>query len=130
MLVFALSEKRKRDVLGRLSVFAWLLCRCRLSVRLCLLWCFCLAVFRCFCCVCVCVCGRRLCCGSACCCCTVVRGPFCVSFLPRPGFGDLGGWFHIRVPLVHVTSCHVFHAHPALVLAGKVFVCVCVSVYG
>ena len=42
-------------MLGRLSVFAWLLCRCRLSVRLCLLWCFCLAVFRCFCCVCVCV---------------------------------------------------------------------------
>ena len=117
---FFFPLKRKRNGLVCLSVLAWLLCPCGLSVWLCSLVFFCLAVFRCFCSVCVwaagCVAARL------CCCCTVVWGPCCVSFLLCPVFVDFGGWSHFRVPLVHVMSCWVAHAYPALVFVG--WVCV------
>ena len=51
---FVFPFKRKRNGLVCLSVLAWLLCPCGLSVWLCSLVFLCLAVFRCFCSVCVC----------------------------------------------------------------------------
>ena len=50
---FFFPLKRKRNGLVCLSVLAWLLCPCGLSVWLCSLVFLCLAVFRCFCSVCV-----------------------------------------------------------------------------
>ena len=82
-----------------LSVFAWLLCPCRLSVRLCSLFVFSSCCFPVLCWGLRCC---RLCCGSACCCCTGVWGPFCVLLLNCPVFVDLGGWGHIWAPLAHV----------------------------
>ena len=49
LFCFGWCLKRKLNGLVCLSVFAWLLCPCCLSVRLCSLVFLCLAVFRCYC---------------------------------------------------------------------------------
>ena len=121
---FFFSLKRKRNGLVCLSVRAWLLCPCGLSVWLCSLVFLCLAVFRCFCSVCVCglLVVLRLgllllysCLGSLLC------------FLP-PLSCLRGLWWLVSLQgspgSCHVMSCHVelpMHTQPLFSWAG----CVC-----
>ena len=116
-----------RLLLVRLSVFAWLLRPCRLSVRLCLLVFLCLAVFRRFCSVWAAGCvAARLVADVQ-----VFGGPFCVSFFLCPVFVDLGGWSHFRVPhnSFHVMSCFCSTCKLSPCFRG-LGVCVCVCVCG
>ena len=126
MLVFG-RLKRKLNGLVCLSVFAWLLCPCCLSVRLCLLVFLCLAVFRRYCCVCGLLAVLRLgllllcrCWGASVVC--------CVSFFLCPALVDLGvgftSGFSRGFHVMFFMSCFDFllHAYPALVFVG--WVCV------
>ena len=121
LFCFGWCLKRKLHGLVCLSVFAWLLCPCCLSVRLCSLVFLCLAVFRCYCSACVwaagCVAARLVAAVH------VFWGSL-LCFLPPPSCPRGLRWLVSLQVSPWFISCHDMfwlHASPALFSwAGRV----------